>query len=155
VEPKGSLPCHTKQLTNYMQQSPPWESNSHSASGEMSLILWNPKAHYRVHKIPPLVPVLSQMNPVSNLSSYFPKVRSGILPSTLRCSEWSLPFRLSDQNFVYIARLRHACYVIRPSHCYSSFPWREDERKQMGLETFYIHMFTICSEDHLIKDVSC
>jgi hypothetical protein len=31
-------------------------------------------------------------------------------------SEWSLPFRFSDQHFVYISHLPHACYMTHPSH---------------------------------------
>jgi hypothetical protein len=32
------------------------------------------------------------------------------------CSEWSLPFRLSNQNFVRISHLPNAHHVPRPSH---------------------------------------
>jgi len=55
-----------------MVQSPSSETDIRLASQEIPLLL-NPKLHYRFHEIPPLVPILRQMNPIHNYPAFFSK----------------------------------------------------------------------------------
>ena len=99
-----------------MEQSPSWEANRFSTSQEIPHIYWNRKVNYRIHKCPPPVPILSQLDSVHAPTSYFLKIRLNItLPSMRWSSKWSLSPRFPNQNPVYASLLPHTFYMTRPS----------------------------------------
>jgi hypothetical protein len=98
-KPDRSSPYHhvvSTYLLNYLltylltELSPSWEAANFATTQELPSILWNPKFHHRVQKGPPLVPNLSQIDPVHTIPSYLRSIL--ILSTHLRLSLPSGPF---------------------------------------------------------------
>jgi hypothetical protein len=101
-------------------KSPSSEANSLSVSKEVPRLLWNPRAHYRVHNSLPLVPILIQMNPVHNFPT---SIHSNIiLPTTPRSIKTDF-----GAHRLHIQRVPRALPVLR--HSVESF---------VGLTIFFL-----------------
>jgi len=101
-------------------QSSSWEANSCSAIQDIPSISLCPKFRYSLHNGPPLVQILSRMNPVHALLRYFIQILFNIiLPLIPRSSKWHLSFRFSHQNPLRISFPPHIHHMPHPSHS----PW--------------------------------
>jgi hypothetical protein len=113
------------------------ETNRFSASQEIPHILGSPKVHYHIHKRPPPIPILSQLDPVHNPRLYFPKIHLNIIfPSTP--GKWALPSGFPT-NTLYAPLLRTR-YMFRPSH---SSHIKNETQLSIGLHITFISRLKI------------
>jgi hypothetical protein len=66
-------------LTNYMEQFPPLETSSRSASQEISSLLTTPKFDALSHSNPPLTLILGQLCTMCTFLTCFPKIHFNIV----------------------------------------------------------------------------
>jgi hypothetical protein len=59
--------------------SPSWGAANCAATQELPSTSWYPKVQDRVHKSPPLVPILSHVNPIHTIPSYLTKIHFNIV----------------------------------------------------------------------------
>jgi len=107
--------CLRKFLLNYLftysTEQSRWEANRFSASQEIPHLLWNPKVHYRIHKCPPNVPILSQPDTVHNPAFNFLKIQFNIFPSMSASSKCLSPSGFHHQTPAYASPLPKTCYM--------------------------------------------
>jgi hypothetical protein len=68
-----------------MKLNPSWEAANCSATQEVLSTSRNPKVHYRAHKDPPLVPILSQIDSVNTIPSYLSQINFNVVHPPTSC----------------------------------------------------------------------
>jgi hypothetical protein len=139
-----------------MKLSPFWEAANCAAMQELPSILWNPKVYYCVHKSPPLVPILSHINPIHTIPSYLSKIHFHIVhPLTSWPSQWSLSLWFSHQYPIYISLPPNSCYLPYPSHTplldHSNYTCRTVQVMKLLIMKFSptsCHL-TVCNKVHI------
>jgi hypothetical protein len=83
----------------------------------MPRILWNPEVHYRIHKSPPPVPILSKIKEIHALSAYFLMIHFSILPSTPWSYKRCIFLDFATKTLYALLPSPHTCHMPRPSLC--------------------------------------
>jgi hypothetical protein len=100
-----------------------------------------PKVYYRVHKPPPLPPILSQINPVHTALSYLSKIH---LYSHLLQGLSSDLFPSGFPTKILYAFLFSPCYMPRPSHSpwldLFNYTWRTVQVMKLIMYEEYFHL---------------
>jgi len=90
-------------LTYSMEQSPPWQANSSSASQEISYLSWNSKVQYHVHKSHWSLSWARWMQSIPQRHVFF----------NLPCVFFPLNF---TTNIFFLRLSAHTYYMPHPSH---------------------------------------
>jgi hypothetical protein len=103
-------------LAKSNEQTPSQQAQNSSASQDIPCVLQKPDVHNHILNFPPLVPVLSQSNPVHDLPAHFLKIPFYIILLSL-CS---LPSGLFPSGFhtktLYTCLISCLCHMSHPSH---------------------------------------
>jgi hypothetical protein len=115
-------------ITNSMELGCSWEAVSRSATQEIPNILWNPKVHSHVHKSPPLILILSQINPTHTIPSYLSLISILILFThlLLGLSSGLFPSGLPTKIlYAFLFSLMHAMWLVHivTGRCHSTDGW--------------------------------
>jgi hypothetical protein len=123
-----------------MELSLSWEAAKCAATQELPRILWNPKDHYRVHKSPTLVSILSQINPMHTIPSYLRCILILSIHLCLGLPTVLFPSGFPHQYPICIHLLPHSCYMPCPFHLLDSNDL-----------SFAIHMYNKDIETYIVR----
>jgi hypothetical protein len=90
-----------------MEQSPSWEAKQFLASYEIPCIVWNPKAHYRIHKCP-----LPWASSIQSISPHLISWRSILILSSYLC------LGLPSGSFPQVTPPKPCIQLSSPSHVF-------------------------------------
>jgi hypothetical protein len=101
-----------------------------AASQEIPRILWNPKVHYHIHKIPRPVLILSQINPIHAPILLLEVPFLYYLPIYAWVFQVVSSLRTPHQNPVWSSPLPSTCYMP----CQSHFLFRHPNNIRWGVQ---------------------
>jgi hypothetical protein len=146
--------------TNSMEMSPSWEASSSAAIQELSTILWNRKVHYRVHKSPPLVPILIQIGPVYTNLSCLSKIHFNVIyPTYFQVFlVASLLLAFPPKSYM-LSSSPHSSYTPFPPHpfCHghSNYTWRGVQVMKLVIMQFSHNFCHFISSVQKFSSVPC